>query len=61
MVSQRVTLRVAVLENAAFPAHGSLHQICKEKASYIGDSCKSNTDLSQLRPHGYWAIAIFQR
>jgi hypothetical protein len=51
MVSQRVALRVAVLENTAFPAHGSLRQICKEKASYIGYSCKSNTDLSQLMPH----------
>jgi hypothetical protein len=61
MVSQRAALRVADLENTAFPAHGSLRQICKEKASYIGYSCKSNTDLSQLMPHGCWAFAIFQR
>ena len=60
MVSQRVALRVAVLENTAFPTHGSLRQICKEMAGYIGYPCKSNTDLSKLRPHRYWALAIFQ-
>lgn len=51
MVSQRVALRVAVLEKTAFPAHASLRQICEEMASYTGYSCKSNNDLSQLRPH----------
>jgi hypothetical protein len=61
MVSQGVALRVAVLENTAFPAHGSLREICKERANYIGYSCKSNTDLSQRRPHEYWAFEIFQR
>ena len=59
MVSQRVALRIAVLENTPFPAHGSLHQICKEKASYLGYSCKSNTDLSQPRPHRCWSSLYF--
>jgi hypothetical protein len=30
MLAQRMTLDIAVLENTAFSAHGSLRQICKE-------------------------------
>ena len=61
MLPQRITLDIAVLENTAFRAHGSLHQFARKRPVIL--AIPANPSLTYLSegPHGYWGFGIFQR